>query len=120
MRRVKSAAEHAQALKSTLDVTQAALGRLRAAGYANAGWSGTGADVDVAGARDVLAAFLQQFGQWLAQGGQVPALDVAGLAPPALRVRIFPDDIHVQRHLDALTAPDEAAWVEERRPFLLY
>ena len=45
-----------------------------------------GADADVAGARDVLAAFLQHFGQWLAQGGQAPALDVAGLAPPALRV----------------------------------
>jgi len=45
-----------------------------------------GADADVAGARDVLAVFLQHFGHWLAQGGEPPALDLAGLAPQALRV----------------------------------
>jgi hydrogenase-1 operon protein HyaF len=45
-----------------------------------------GAGADVAGARDVLATFLQHFGRWLAQGGEPPALDLAGLAPDALRV----------------------------------
>ena len=45
-----------------------------------------GAGADVAGARDVLATFLQHFGSWLAQGGEPPALDLAGLAPDALRV----------------------------------
>jgi hydrogenase-1 operon protein HyaF len=45
-----------------------------------------GADTDVAGARDVLATFLQHFSSWLAQGGEPPALDLAGLAPDALRV----------------------------------
>jgi hydrogenase-1 operon protein HyaF len=45
-----------------------------------------GAGADVAGARDVLAAFLRHFDGWLAQGGDLPVLDVAGLAPDALRV----------------------------------
>jgi hydrogenase-1 operon protein HyaF len=45
-----------------------------------------GADADVAGARDVLATFLQHFGHWLAQGGEPPALDLASLAPDTLRV----------------------------------
>jgi hydrogenase-1 operon protein HyaF len=41
---------------------------------------------DVAGARDVLQTFLSHFDGWLAQGGEPPALDLAGLAPDALRV----------------------------------
>ena len=41
---------------------------------------------DVAGARDVLQAFLGHFKAWLAAGGEHPALDLAGLAPDALRV----------------------------------
>jgi hydrogenase-1 operon protein HyaF len=45
-----------------------------------------GAGVDVAGARDVLAGFLRHFGAWLDQGAEPPALDLAGLAPDALRV----------------------------------
>ncbi len=45
-----------------------------------------GAGADVAGARDVLAAFLRHFGAWLEHGGEPPALDLAGLAPDALRV----------------------------------
>lgn len=45
-----------------------------------------GADADVAGARDVLHTFLQHFAQWLQDGGELPALDLAGLAPAALRV----------------------------------
>jgi hydrogenase-1 operon protein HyaF len=45
-----------------------------------------GQGADVAGARDVLAAFLQHFGAWLTQGGDPPVLDVATLAPDALRV----------------------------------
>ena len=45
-----------------------------------------GPGTDVAGARDVLATFLPHFGAWLAQGGEPPALDLAGLAPDALRV----------------------------------
>jgi hydrogenase-1 operon protein HyaF len=45
-----------------------------------------GAGADVAGARDVLAGFLQHFGHWLAQGGEPPVLDLAGLAAQTLRV----------------------------------
>ena len=45
-----------------------------------------GARADVAGAHDVLATFLHHFGHWLAQGGEPPALDLAGLAPETLRV----------------------------------
>ena len=41
---------------------------------------------DVAGARDVLETFLSHFGAWLERGGEPPALDLAGLAPDALRV----------------------------------
>lgn len=41
---------------------------------------------DIAGARAVLARFLGHFDAWLAQGGEPPALDLAGLAPDALRV----------------------------------
>jgi hydrogenase-1 operon protein HyaF len=45
-----------------------------------------GAGHDVAGARDVLEAFLAHFDTWLAKGGVPPALDLVGLAPDALRV----------------------------------
>ncbi len=45
-----------------------------------------GPGMDVAGARDVLAVFVRHFGAWLADGGAPPALDLAGLAPDALRV----------------------------------
>ncbi len=41
---------------------------------------------DVAGARDVLQAFLQHLDAWLERGGEPPALDLAGLAPDSLRV----------------------------------
>jgi hydrogenase-1 operon protein HyaF len=41
---------------------------------------------DVAGARDVLEAFLSHVDTWLEVGGQAPALDLVGLAPDALRV----------------------------------
>ena len=41
---------------------------------------------DIAGARDVLETFLSHFGAWLERGGEPPALDLAGLAPDALRV----------------------------------
>jgi hydrogenase-1 operon protein HyaF len=41
---------------------------------------------DVAGARQVLQGFLGHFESWLAQGGEPPALDLAGLAPDILRV----------------------------------
>jgi hydrogenase-1 operon protein HyaF len=45
-----------------------------------------GPDTDIAGARDVLQAFLSHFDAWLAADGEPPALDLAGLAPDALRV----------------------------------
>jgi hydrogenase-1 operon protein HyaF len=45
-----------------------------------------GPDTDIAGARDVLEAFLKHMDAWLAAGGEPPALDVAGLAPEALKV----------------------------------
>ena len=47
-----------------------------------------GPDMDVAGARDVLAAFLTHMDPWLAAGGsgEPPALDLAGVAPATLRV----------------------------------
>jgi hydrogenase-1 operon protein HyaF len=45
-----------------------------------------GPDSDVAGARDVLAAFLPRLDAWLQSGSAPPALDLAGLAPAALRV----------------------------------
>jgi len=41
---------------------------------------------DIAGARDVLQTFLSHFGAWLDRGGEPPALELAGLAPDALRV----------------------------------
>jgi hydrogenase-1 operon protein HyaF len=41
---------------------------------------------DVAGAHDVLEAFLAHLDAWLEVGGQAPALDLVGLAPDALRV----------------------------------
>jgi hydrogenase-1 operon protein HyaF len=41
---------------------------------------------DVEGARDVLRAFIGPFEYWLNAGGEHPALDLAGLAPAALRV----------------------------------
>ena len=41
---------------------------------------------DVAGARDVLQAFVVYLDGWLEQGGEPPALDLRGLAPDALRV----------------------------------
>jgi hydrogenase-1 operon protein HyaF len=45
-----------------------------------------GSGNDVAGARDVLQAFLQHVDAWLERGGELPALDLAGLAPDSLRV----------------------------------
>ncbi|MGZ5207187.1 MAG: hydrogenase expression/formation C-terminal domain-containing protein [Caldimonas sp.] len=41
---------------------------------------------DIAGARDVLAAFVSHLDAWLAAGGENPALDLRGVAPEALRV----------------------------------
>ena len=41
---------------------------------------------DVAGARDVLQAFLPHVDAWLENGGEPPALDLVGLAPDSLRV----------------------------------
>jgi hydrogenase-1 operon protein HyaF len=41
---------------------------------------------DVAGARDVLEAFVAHFDRWLADGGDLPALDLCGVPPDALRV----------------------------------
>jgi uncharacterized protein YbbC (DUF1343 family) len=46
------------------------------------------------------------------------AIDVIN-GGPALREWVD-DAAAAPGDLDALTAPDEAAWVEERRPFLLY
>jgi hydrogenase-1 operon protein HyaF len=43
-------------------------------------------DADVAGARDVLDAFIGHFDKWLAQGGAPAALELAGLPADALRV----------------------------------
>ncbi len=43
-------------------------------------------DADVAGARDVLQAFLGHMASWLAAGGDLPALDLVGLEPQTLRV----------------------------------
>jgi hydrogenase-1 operon protein HyaF len=45
-----------------------------------------GPDNDIAGARDVLQVFLDHMGRWLQAGGDLPALDLAGLDPAALRV----------------------------------
>jgi len=45
-----------------------------------------GPGADVAGARDVLEAFLGHFDAWLAAGGPPPAMELAGLAPDALKV----------------------------------
>lgn len=48
-----------------------------------------GPDTDIAGARDVLQVFLDHMSRWLASessGGELPALDLAGLEPAALRV----------------------------------
>lgn len=41
---------------------------------------------DIAGARAVLQVFLEHLGRWLQAGGELPALDLAGLQPAALRV----------------------------------
>lgn len=41
---------------------------------------------DVLGARDVLDAFLGHMARWLADGGELPALDLAGLPAGVLRV----------------------------------
>jgi hydrogenase-1 operon protein HyaF len=41
---------------------------------------------DLAGAREMLEAFLHHIDAWLAAGGEPPALDLAGLAPDTLRV----------------------------------
>lgn len=41
---------------------------------------------DVAGARDVLDVFLGHMARWLADGGELPALDLAGLPAGVLRV----------------------------------
>ena len=41
---------------------------------------------DVAGARDVLQAFLPHVDAWLENGGEPPALDLVGLPPDSLRV----------------------------------
>ena len=45
-----------------------------------------GPDNDVAGACQVLETFLAHMSQWLEQGGALPALDLAGLPAPQLRV----------------------------------
>ena len=45
-----------------------------------------GPDTDVAGARDVLQAFVSHLQRWLADGGEPVALDLAGLPPATLRV----------------------------------
>ena len=45
-----------------------------------------GPDKDVAGARDVLEIFVSHFDAWLESGGELPALDLKGLAPDSLRV----------------------------------
>lgn len=45
-----------------------------------------GAGNDVAGARDVLAAFIEHFDHWLERGGDLPALELLGLPPDTLRV----------------------------------
>jgi hydrogenase-1 operon protein HyaF len=45
-----------------------------------------GPDTDIAGARDVLQVFLDHMSRWLSTGGELPALDLAGLEPAALRV----------------------------------
>jgi hydrogenase-1 operon protein HyaF len=45
-----------------------------------------GPDTDVAGARDVLQAFLSHLQRWLADDGAPVALDLAGLPPATLRV----------------------------------
>jgi hydrogenase-1 operon protein HyaF len=45
-----------------------------------------GPDNDVAGARDVLEAFLQHFADWLAGAGTLPVLDLKGLDGASLRV----------------------------------
>jgi hydrogenase-1 operon protein HyaF len=45
-----------------------------------------GPDNDVAGARDVLEAFLQHFAAWLAGAGTLPVLDLKGLDGASLRV----------------------------------
>jgi hydrogenase-1 operon protein HyaF len=44
------------------------------------------ADMDVAGARDVLELFLDQMKAWLDQGGPLAALDLVGLPAASLRV----------------------------------
>jgi hydrogenase-1 operon protein HyaF len=45
-----------------------------------------GADSDVAGARDVLEAFVGHMHRWLDAGGEPPALELAGVPMPTLRV----------------------------------
>ncbi len=45
-----------------------------------------GPDADVAGARDVLQAFVTRLQSWLAGGGAPPAVDLAGTPAPTLRV----------------------------------
>jgi hydrogenase-1 operon protein HyaF len=45
-----------------------------------------GPDTDVAGARDVLDTFVGHMSTWLAEGGTLPALDLAGLPAATLRV----------------------------------
>ena len=45
-----------------------------------------GLDTDIAGARDVLAAFIGHFDRWLQQGGELPAFELLGLPPDTLRV----------------------------------
>jgi hydrogenase-1 operon protein HyaF len=41
---------------------------------------------DIAGARDVLAAFLPHFDRWLERGGDLPAMELRGLPAETLRV----------------------------------
>jgi hydrogenase-1 operon protein HyaF len=45
-----------------------------------------GADSDVAGARDLLQAFVHHMRRWLDAGGEAPALELAGVPAPTLRV----------------------------------
>lgn len=45
-----------------------------------------GPEADVAGAREVLRRFVDRFDGWLAQGGEAPAIELAGLPRDTLRV----------------------------------
>jgi hydrogenase-1 operon protein HyaF len=63
-----------------------------------------GPDHDVAGARDVLVAFVERMDSWLAGGGPLPAFELKGLEPESLRV------------LNETLGEGEVAAVVEARP----